>query len=60
MKRTSIMASFLSFALLLCGCAARTPADTQTSPPPEESAPAAEYDFTILPVQEESIHTRYS
>ena len=49
MKRTVLPALLL--ALALCGCAAQTPAETQTTPPPEESAPAAEYDFTILPVQ---------
>ena len=58
MKRTVLPALLL--ALALCGCAAQTPAETQTTPPPEESAPAAEYDFTILPVQEESIHTLYN
>ena len=50
----------LLLALLLCGCAARTPADTQTSPPPEESAPATEYDFAVLPVRKDSIRTLYS
>lgn len=49
----------LLLALVLCGCAAQTPAETQTTPPPEESAPAAEYDFTVLPVQEESIYALY-
>ena len=58
MKRTVLPALLL--ALALCGCAAQTLAETQTTPPPKESAPAAEYDFTILPVQEESIHTLYN
>ena len=58
MKRTILPALLL--ALVLCGCAARTPADTQTSPPPEESAPAAEYDFAVLPVRKDSIRTLYS
>ena len=45
MKRTVLPALLL--ALALCGCAAQTLAETQTTPPPKESAPAAEYDFTI-------------
>ncbi len=57
MRRTAFPALLL--ALALCGCAAQTPAETQTTPPPEESAPAAAYDFTVLPVQEESIYTLY-
>ena len=40
MKRTVLPALLL--ALALCGCAAQTPAETQTTPPPEESAPAKE------------------
>ena len=58
MRRRVLPALLLT--LLLCGCAARTPADTQTSPPPEESAPAAEYDFAVLPVRKDSIRTLYS
>ena len=57
MKRKGLPALLL--ALVLCGCAAQTPAETQTTPPPEESAPAAEYDFAVLPVEEESIRALY-
>ena len=49
----------LLLALVLCGCAAQTPVETQTTPPVEETTPAAGYDFTVLPVQEESIYTLY-
>lgn len=57
MRRNAFPALLLAF--ILCGCAARTPMETQTPPPAEETTPAAGYDFTVLPVQEESIHTLY-
>lgn len=50
MKRKAFPALLL--ALALCGCAAHTPPEVQTTP-------AAGYDFTVLPVQEDSIHTLY-
>ena len=45
-------------ALLLAGCAKQDPPQTETTPPPSE-APAAEYDFQVLPVTEEGIRTLY-
>lgn len=55
MKRKAFPALLL--ALALCGCAAQTPPPVSPSPV-AETTPAA-YDFTVLPVQEESIHTLY-
>lgn len=57
MRRNAFPALLL--ALVLCGCAARTPVEPQTPPPAAETTPAAGCGFTVLPVQEESIHTLY-
>ena len=57
MRRNVFPALLLAFAL--CGCAAQTPPEAQTTPPAAETTPAAGYDFTVLPVQEDSIRTLY-
>ena len=49
----------LLLALCLTACAAQTPPEAQTTPPAAETTPAAGYDFTVLPVQEDSIRTLY-